>query len=146
MKKMLTLACACAVLSLTLSGGAAQAQTFNRTTFFTFSDTVMLPGMTLPPGTYMFSIVDDTISRRVVRVANQEGTHTYGLLMTVGAIRQVPTDEPELHFLEAPSGTPPPIAMWWYPGDTLGREFVYSDDEELRLAGRDPGVTITGTL
>ena len=145
MKKMLTLACACAVLSLALTAGAAQAQTLQRTTFFTFTDTVMLPGMTLPPGTYMFSLVDDATSRRVMRVANREGTHTYGLLITVGASRQVPADEPELHFLEARRGMPLPIAMWWYPGDTVGREFIYSDEEEMQLAGRDPGVTITGT-
>jgi hypothetical protein len=123
----------------------AQAQTHERITYFTFSDTVMLPGMTLPPGTYMFSIVDPAVSRRVVRVANREGTHTYGLLMTVGANRHVPAEEPELHFLEARAGSPLPVSMWWYPGDTVGREFIYSDEEEMQLAGLDPGIRITGT-
>lgn len=144
MLKMLASACACAMLLSTIPS-AAQAQTLERRTFFTFTDTVMLPGMTLPAGTYMFSLVDDTTSRRVVRIANAEGTHTYGLVATVGAIRQVPAADPELHFLEASAGSPFPITLWWYPGDLVGREFIYSDEEAMTLAGRDTGVTITGT-
>jgi hypothetical protein len=51
MLKTLTSACACAVLVL-MTFGTAQAQTLERTTFFTFTDTIMLPGMTLPAATW----------------------------------------------------------------------------------------------
>jgi hypothetical protein len=144
MLKRLTSACACAVL-LAMTPSTAQAQTFERTTFFTFSDPVMLPGMTLPAGTYTFSLVDDSSSRRVVRVANADGTQTLGLLLTAGANRMMPADDPELHFLETRAGAPLPIKTWWYPGDTVGREFIYSDEEELTLAGRDVSTVMTGT-
>ena len=145
MLKTLPSACACAVFLL-MTCGTAQAQTFERTTFFTFTDTVMLPGMKLPAGTYRLSLVDDATSRRVVRVANADGTHTYGLLATVGTQRARPAAAPELHFLEAPAGTPLLIRKWWYPGDVVGWEFIYSDDEKMQLAGlRDASAPMIGT-
>jgi hypothetical protein len=139
MLKKLASACACAVLFL-VTTGTAQAQTHDRRTYFTFTETVMLPGLTLPAGTYMFSLVDGDWSRRAVRVSNREGTFTYGILLTAPANRMTPADAPELHFIETRAGNPLPVKLWWYPGESIGREFIYSDQEEMKLAGRDVGI------
>ena len=52
------------------SGANAFTGTSDKRTYFTFSQPVALPGVTLPAGTYMFRIADDTTTRKVIQIAN----------------------------------------------------------------------------
>jgi hypothetical protein len=36
--------------------------------------------------------------------------------------------------METAAGTPPAVRIWWYPRETLGREFIYPKEQARRLA------------
>lgn len=135
-KRLMTSACAAAML-LTLSAtpSSAQGQPLDSRTEFTFNQPVELPGVTLPPGTYIFRFVDGTTGRKVMQVqAKDASSKTYGMFLTINAQRPRPSDDAELRFLETPAGQPAAVKTWWYPGNTIGREFIYPKSQARRLA------------
>ena len=135
-KRLMTSACAAAML-LTLSAtpALAQGQPMDARTEFTFNQPVELPGVTLPPGTYIFRFADGTTGRKVMQVqAKDASSKTYGMFMTINAQRPRPSDDAELRFLETPAGQPAAVKTWWYPGNTIGREFIYPKSQARRLA------------
>jgi LPXTG-motif cell wall-anchored protein len=104
-------------------------------TEFTFNQPVELPGVTLPPGTYTFRFVDSTTGRKVMQVqAKDASSKTYGMFLTINAERPKPSNDAELRFLETPAGQPAAVKTWWYPGNTIGREFIYPKSQARRLA------------
>jgi hypothetical protein len=121
---------------ITLSTTPALAQgPIDSRTEFTFNTPVELPGVTLPPGTYVFRFADATTSKNVMQVLAKDSTNkTYGLFLTISAQRPRPSDEAELRFLETPAGAPAAVKTWWYPGNTIGREFIYPKSQARRLA------------
>jgi hypothetical protein len=135
-KRLMTSACAAAML-LTLSATPALAQggPMDSRTEFTFNQPVELPGVTLPPGTYVFRFVDATTGRKVMQVqAKDASSKTFGMFLTINAQRPKPSDDAELRFLETPAGQPAAVKTWWYPGNTIGREFIYPKSQARRLA------------
>ena len=135
-KRLMTSACAAAML-LTLSAtpALAQGQPLDARTEFTFNQPVELPGVTLPPGTYIFRFVDGTTGRKVMQVQAKDASNkTYGMFLTINAQRPRPSDDAELRFLETPAGQPAAVKTWWYPGNTIGREFIYPKSQARRLA------------
>ena len=135
-KRLFTSACAAAAMFITLSTTPALAQgPIDSRTEFTFNTPVELPGVTLPPGTYVFRFADATTSKNVMQVLAKDSTNkTYGLFLTISAQRPRPSDEAELRFLETPAGAPAAVKTWWYPGNTIGREFIYPKEQARRLA------------
>lgn len=135
-KSLITSACAAAMM-LTMSATQAQAQgqPLDARTEFTFNQPVELPGVTLPPGTYIFRFVDGTTGRKVMQVQAKDASNkTYGMFLTINAERPRPSDDAELRFLETPAGQPAAVKTWWYPGNTIGREFIYPKSQARRLA------------
>jgi hypothetical protein len=110
------------------------AQPDDKRTFFTFSGPVEVPGVALPPGKYIFRIVDPTTGGRVVQVLSADGSKPYAMFFSIPAERPTPADEPEIRFMETPEGVPPAIKTWWNPGETIGREFIYPKEQARRLA------------
>jgi hypothetical protein len=135
-RKFMISACAAAAMFAALSVSPANAQQpIDSRTEFTFNNPVELPGVTLPPGTYVFRFVDATTGRKVMQVLAKDSTSkTYGLFLTISAQRPKASDEAELRFMETPSGRPQAIKTWWYPGNTIGREFIYPKSQARRLA------------
>lgn len=135
-RRLMTSACAAAMLT-TVSATPARAQggPMDSRTEFTFNRPVELPGVTLPPGTYIFRFVDATTGRRVMQVqAKDASSKTYGMFLTISAERPKPSDDAELRFLETPAGQPAAVKTWWYPGNSIGREFIYPKSQARRLA------------
>ena len=66
-----------AVLAVLSSRVAAQETNVQEVTYLTFSNTVEMPGVTLPAGTYMFRLAD-TPSRNVVQVLDRDGKDIKG--------------------------------------------------------------------
>ena len=136
-KRLFTSACAAAAILTLTSATPARAQggPMDSRTEFTFNQPVELPNVTLPPGTYIFRFVDATTGRKVMQVqAKDASSKTYGLFLTISAQRPRPSDDAELRFLETPAGQPAAVKTWWYPGNTIGREFIYPKDQARRLA------------
>ncbi len=133
LRKLLLSACAAAML--VVSAGVADAQTrSDRATYFTFSQPVAIPKVTLPAGKYLFRILDSPTTRSVVQVFDADGTKLYAMLLTIPAERTDPSDEAEVRFLETAANAPAAIATWWYPGMKTGWEFVYPKEQAMILA------------
>lgn len=115
------------------SGANAFTGTADKRTYFTFSQPVALPGVTLPAGTYMFRLADDTTTRKVIQVANKEGTKSFAMLNTVPVYRSDPPRDPEVRFMETAAGAPIAVRAWWKDGETTGYGFIYSKKELAEL-------------
>jgi len=112
----------------------AQADTWDQLTYLTFSAPVEIPGTVLPAGTYTFKLADPDASRDVVRVLSRDGSQVYATFFTIPDDRLTPTDKPTVTFEETPAGTPEAIKAWFYPGDEIGHEFVYPEDQAQKIA------------
>jgi hypothetical protein len=127
--------------------GPASAQPVDQRTYFTFSGPFELPGgKTLPAGKYTFRVMDSPSNRHIVQVMSQDGRRMHATVLAIPAQRQDPPSEPEIRFMEAPANTPPAIRTWWYPGRTIGHEFIYPKSQAKRLAARqtEPVLTVAG--
>jgi hypothetical protein len=134
-------------LALSLTSSALAQGPVDQRTYFTFSAPIELPGgKTLPAGKYTFRVMDSPSNRHVVQVMSQDGRQMHATLLAIPAQRQDPPSDPEIRFMEAAANTPPAIRTWWYPGRTIGHEFIYPKDQARRLAARqaEPVLTVTG--
>jgi hypothetical protein len=119
------------------SASGANAFTSDKRTYFTFSQPVALPGVTLPAGTYMFRLADDTTTRKVIQVTNEEGTQSLAMLHTMPVYRPDVPRDPEVRFMETAAGAPVAIRAWWQGGERTGYGFMYSK-QELTALNRAP--------
>ena len=115
------------------AASGANAFTSDKRTYFTFNQPVALPGVTLPAGTYMFRLADDTTSRKVIQVANKEGTESFAMLHTMPVYRPDVPRDPEIRFMETASGAPVAVRAWWKDGERTGYGFIYSKEELAAL-------------
>jgi hypothetical protein len=134
MRKRILMCGVFVTLALLVTAASAAAQTWDERAYFTFSGPVELPGVALPPGKYVFRIANPETGRSVVQVVSGDGKMPYGLFFTRSAERPSPPPNPEIRFMEAAPGAPPPIKTWWNAGDRIGREFVYPKEQARRLA------------
>jgi len=113
----------------------AKADDWNEKTAMTFAAPVELPGRVLPPGTYIFKLIDSSDSAgNIVAVYNKNESHVYGIFLTVPDYRLRPSGKTIVTFAETPAGSPDALWAWFYPGDNYGHEFVYPKSEAVRLA------------
>ncbi len=134
MRHVTTVFCACCLMAFVGWVTPGYANDWNQLTYFTFSAPVELPGITLPAGTYMFKHPDASADRHIVQVFSKDGQHIYATIMTIPDERPTPSNEPVVTFAETPAGTPEAIKAWFYPGDTIGDEFIYPKEQALRIA------------
>lgn len=123
-----------ALIVLGLIAPAAGADEWNKLTYLTFSGPVQVPGHTLPAGTYMFKLADSPANRHIVQIFDKEGTKLYATLLAIPDQRLEPADKPVVMFRETPAGTPAAVRAWFYPGNTIGDEFVYPKEQAMRIA------------
>lgn len=114
---------------------AAQNPVPSERTIMTFSNTVELPGVTLPAGTYVFRIAD-TQSRNVVQVLSGDEKDILGQWTFAQAERPRVTGDTVVMFKETPEGTMPAVQYWFYPGERIGKEFIYPKDQAQKIANR----------
>jgi hypothetical protein len=133
------------VAAVALTSGTAAAQgPADQRTYFTFSAPFELPGgKTLPAGKYTFRIVDSPSNRHIVQIMSEDGKQVHSTILAIPAQRQDPPSEPEVRFMEAAANMPPAIRTWWYPGRTIGHEFIYPKDQARRLAARQAEPVLT---
>ena len=83
-----------AVIALMLIGAPAYAQLPDRRTFFEFNTPVEVPGVALPPGTYLFRVADPESGGKIVQVLNADGNKVYASFFSISALRPAPPDTP----------------------------------------------------
>ena len=122
-----------AITSVLFMEVVAHADEADQYTKITFNQAIEIPGKILPAGTYLFKLEKpDNLS--VVQILSADGTHTYATLQAIAAERSEPTADTVVVLAEQPDGKPETLLEWFYPGDTIGHEFVYSKQEERQLA------------
>lgn len=116
-------------------GFSARADTFNKLTYLTFSQPVELPGnVTLPAGTYAFTLMDTLGYRHIVQVFNKNRTQLFATILAIPDYRVEATDKTVIRFSETVAGAPNAVKEWFYPGDNFGHEFVYPKNRAAELA------------
>jgi hypothetical protein len=126
------------LLAITLFGAAVQpsarADTWNKKTVVTFSQTVEVPGKILPAGTYTFQLLDSLSDRHIVQIFNADGSQIITTILAINNYRLEPTGETVMKFSERPGDSPEALRAWFYPGDNFGQEFVYPKVRAIQLA------------
>jgi hypothetical protein len=134
MKKMITVA----VISLVAAGFTLtprlSADEWDKSTTVTFSAPVEIPGQVLPPGTYVFKLLDSQSSRNVVQIFDANQTKLYASLLAIPDHRLKPADKTLITFEERAADSPEAIQAWFYPGDDYGQQFVYPKEKAVELA------------
>jgi hypothetical protein len=145
MKRVKLIATAAVLTALALGGGvAAQETNTQERTFLTFSAPVEMPGLTLPAGTYVFKLAD-TPSRNVVQVFDRDEKNIMGQWLFVQAERPEVTGENVVMFRETREGATPAVQFWYFPGEKIGKEFIYPKDQAERIAARTGATVRTET-
>jgi hypothetical protein len=88
----------------------------------------------LPAGTYWFVLPNEISQHFVVRIYNSDQTVLVTTLLTASVEREKSTDKTEITFAERDPMHPEAIVTWFYPGRTIGHEFLYSKQEGKELA------------
>jgi hypothetical protein len=134
--KLIATACATALMAVLSVNVAAQDFNTNERTFLTFSNTVELPGATLPAGTYLFKLADSPSNRHIVQVLSQDEKQIHATILAVPAERAEVSGENVVTFRETAESATPAVQYWYYPGDRIGHEFVYPKDQAMKIAKR----------
>jgi hypothetical protein len=132
-KKAIVIALGVSVLAFT-SAATVSAQSASNRTVITFSQPVEIPGRVLPAGTYTFKLADSMTDRHIVQIFNADASNILATLLAIPNYRLTPTDKTVISFNETPVGTPEAIRAWFYPGNTVGQEFVYPKARAAQLA------------
>ena len=146
-RKLLVGAALAGALSLTLGASTQAQEPVDQRTYFTFSAPFELPGgKTLPAGKYTFRVTDSPSNRHIVQVMSEDGKQLHATVLAIPAQRRDIPQEPEIRFMETAANMPPAIRTWWYPGRSIGHEFVYPKSQARRLAQRqtEPVLTVAG--
>jgi hypothetical protein len=133
--------CAPAVAALVAAAGfvilapsPARAGEGNQLTYLTINAPVEIPGVVLPPGTYMFKLEDPGIGSSLVQVSSRDGSKLYSTFLTIPVRRATLSREPVVRLEKAgPSGLEA-VASWFYPDELVGHKFVYPKAEAEMIA------------
>jgi hypothetical protein len=125
--------CCAAALTAVMAPGA-RADEWNKKTILTFSGPVQIPGATLPAGSYVFKLADIPGNRHVVQVFDKDEKKIYTTMLVIPNQRMEPSDKPIVLFSERASGSPQAVKVWYYPGETIGNEFVYPKSQAMKIA------------
>jgi len=133
MRPIRTFGFALAIATLVAVG--ARADENDRLTYLTFSGPVQLPGVTLAAGTYTFKLADLSGSKHVVHVMTKEDSpKLITTLMTIPNERLDPVKDTYIMFQERPAGMPQAMKAWFYPGRSIGEEFIYPKQQAVAIA------------
>lgn len=120
-----TLSALCGAALFVMCGTAAKADEWNKKTVITFSDAVEIPGQVLPAGTYVFKLLDSASDRHIVQIWTEDQRQIIVTILAVPAQRPEPRGHTSITFDERRGDSPMAVRTWFYPGDSIGQEFVY---------------------
>jgi hypothetical protein len=117
---------------------SAHADDSNQETTITFNAPIEIPGQVLSAGTYRFQLVAPDSDQDLVQIFSADGTRLYATLHTVEAERAEASGDAVVTLAAVDAGTPDLLVKWFYPGNTVGHQFVYSKQQEQKLShGRE---------
>jgi hypothetical protein len=107
-------------LILSTAPTLAEAHTYDKLTYLTFSGPVQIPGVTLGAGTYRLRLANPETSRNVLQVLSNDGTIVYAMFHTTPDSRMTVTEESMVTFRETPAGVAPAARSLFYGGEHRG--------------------------
>ena len=116
-----------------VSPPTARADDWTKETKITFSHPVDVAGHVLVAGTYLFKMADAN-DRHIVQIFTADGKTIIATVMTIPDYRLTATNDTVINFREVPAGSPEAVRAWFYPGRTIGDEFVYPKQRAIELA------------
>ena len=116
----------------------------DQATEITFSQPIEVPGQVLPAGTYLFKLVSTDADLNVVQIFSSDRTHLYATLQTIPTESSQEPGDTTVALAEQGAGKPDVLLKWFYPGETTGHEFVYSNQLEKQIA-QDRQQTVVAT-
>jgi hypothetical protein len=140
MKRFTSIAAAVFTAAFLTAASSASAQDSNisQRTILTFSGPVQMPGVTLPGGKYVFRLAD-TALHNVMQVFDGNEKRIIGQWFFIPKNRtteelSAANGKPVVMFKEMPEGFTPAIQYYFYPTETIGKEFIYPKDQALKIA------------
>jgi hypothetical protein len=134
MKRVATVVSALAIaLAVAANAAAQQPVEYNVTVkadvvkgspndhFVTFDAPVQIPDVTLPAGTYVFSVVAPS----VLQVSSADRTMKYALFFTAPIMRAEAGEEYEWTIAPTNPTAPGRVTKWFLPNQARGFEFLY---------------------
>jgi|SRR5215469_9728116 len=127
------------MLALAVAVPVLHADETDQAVKVTFSQPIRLPGKTLPAGTYWFQRagVNDP---DLIRVSNADH-EVIASFFTASRERREATSRTAFVLADQGAGKAPAIVAWFYPGETLGHEFLYAPPAGQEVA-RDKKETV----
>lgn len=129
---------AVAVVLAVLPASRARADEANQETDLTINAPVEIPGVVLPPGSYMFRLLDSGETGGVVQVFSRDGSTLYSTFLSIPVERTRPSSKPVVVLEKADPRGLEAIRSWYYPGDPVGHKFVYPKREARMIAAANP--------
>jgi hypothetical protein len=117
-----------------LAPPAARADDFDKKTIVTISNRTEVPGIILEPGTYVIKLLNSSSNRHIAEIMNEKMDHLYALTFTAAAEKVNRTGKTVLTFYEGSNDRPPALRKWFWPGDTIGQEFIYPKAQAVRIS------------
>jgi hypothetical protein len=112
----------------------ARADEWNKRTIMTVNETIQVPNKVLPPGTYVFKLLESPSDRHIVQIFNADETEIQTTILAIPNYRLEPTGDTVFTFWEMPPGQPRALRAWFYPGDNFGQEFAYPKTKAVAIA------------
>jgi hypothetical protein len=127
---------ALALLGLAGLNSALNADEYDRKTVISISQPLEVPGVVLPPGTYVMRLFNSSTNRHIVQFMNERQNQQLALTFAIPAERIRPAEKTILTMYEGSQGAPPAARTWFYPGDTVGQEFLYPHKQAVSISER----------
>lgn len=138
MRRITTMAIAALAMST-----LARADTWNEKTVLTFNQPVMVPGVTLAPGSYVFRVADSVSARHVISVLSKDEQQVLASVQAVPMKRTEVTNDIVVQFEPTEPGAAPALKGWFYPGRQYGHQFVYPEEQARHIAERAKTVVLS---
>ena len=142
---LLQIAALTAVL-VSLAPPPTVADEYDKKTVVTFDQPTEVPGIVLQPGKYVIKLLNSSSNRHIAEIMNEKMDHLYALTFTAAAERINRGDKNILTFYEGANGQPQALRRWFWPGETIGQEFVYPKDQAARIAAATNQTVAVGSL
>jgi hypothetical protein len=126
------------------------ADEYDKKTIVNFAQPTEVPGIVLQPGKYVIKLLNSSSNRHIAEIMNEGMDHLYALTFTVAAERVGPLTDAQnkkiLTFYEGKNGQPQAVRQWFWPGDTIGQEFLYPKDQAAKIAANTKEKVAEGGL
>jgi len=128
---------ALALVGLAALNPTLKADDYDRKTVISISQPLEVPGVVLAPGTYVMKLFNSSSNRHIVQFMNERQNQQMALTFAVSAERIRPAEKTLLTMYEGAQGSPQALRTWYYPGDTVGQEFLYPHKQAVRISERN---------